>query len=63
MSVVEPAELPVPSEPAVLYRSTRGGVEGRTFGDVLLDGLAPDGGLFVPERLPGPVPAVADFSL
>lgn len=32
------------------YRSTRGGAAGRGFADVLLEGLAPDGGLFVPEQ-------------
>ena len=46
----------------LMYRSTRGGVSGKGFGDVLLDGLAPDGGLFVPHELPGPVPAIADRS-
>ena len=44
----------------VVYRSTRGGAAGAGFGDVLLDGLAPDGGLYVPDRIPGPVPWVAD---
>ena len=34
------------------YLSTRGGGSGRTFEDVLLTGLAPDGGLFVPAELP-----------
>lgn len=34
------------------YRSTRGGSTHRSFTDVLLDGLAPDGGLYVPETLP-----------
>ncbi|MCB1835656.1 MAG: pyridoxal-phosphate dependent enzyme, partial [Geminicoccaceae bacterium] len=34
------------------YRSTRGGSRGRTFEDVLLAGLAEDGGLFVPESWP-----------
>ena len=37
-------------------------MSGKGFGDVLLDGLAPDGGLFVPHELPGPVPAIADRS-
>ncbi|MEZ5905288.1 MAG: hypothetical protein R3C69_09390 [Geminicoccaceae bacterium] len=31
------------------YTSTRGGTHGRSFEDVLLRGLAEDGGLFVPE--------------
>ena len=34
------------------FISTRGGVEPKTFEDVILTGLAPDGGLFVPEQLP-----------
>lgn len=34
------------------YRSTRGGSDDRGFADVLLEGLAPDGGLYVPEDVP-----------
>ena len=34
------------------YLSTRGGCSGQAFEDVLLTGLAPDGGLFVPAELP-----------
>ena len=34
------------------YISTRGGVVPQSFEDVVLTGLAPDGGLFVPESLP-----------
>lgn len=34
------------------YISTRGGVEPQSFEDVVLTGLARDGGLFVPEHLP-----------
>lgn len=34
------------------YISTRGGVASQKFEDVVLTGLAPDGGLFVPEALP-----------
>ena len=34
------------------YVSTRGGVEPLPFKDILLEGLAPDGGLFVPEEVP-----------
>jgi threonine synthase len=34
------------------YTSTRGGAEGRSFEDVLLKGLAEDGGLYVPEAWP-----------
>lgn len=36
------------------YRSTRGGSTGRTFAEVLIEGLAPDGGLYVPETYPTP---------
>ena len=34
------------------YVSTRGEAAGRGFADILLEGLAPDGGLYVPERYP-----------
>jgi len=34
------------------YISTRGGAEPQRFTDILLEGLAPDGGLFVPEAHP-----------
>ena len=34
------------------YISTRGGVEPKSFEDVVLTGLAEDGGLFVPEQMP-----------
>lgn len=34
------------------YISTRGGMQAQSFQDVLLEGLAPDGGLAVPESLP-----------
>ena len=34
------------------YRSTRGGMAPQAFSDILLEGLAPDGGLAVPESLP-----------
>lgn len=36
----------------VSYISTRGGGEPQSFDDVLLAGLAPDGGLYVPDQLP-----------
>lgn len=36
----------------MLYISTRGQAPATTFDDVLLSGLAPDGGLFVPEKWP-----------
>lgn len=35
------------------YVSTRGGMDPAGFSDVLLAGLAPDGGLVVPETMPG----------
>ncbi|TKR54159.1 threonine synthase [Allopusillimonas ginsengisoli] len=34
------------------YRSTRGGMAPMAFSDILLEGLAPDGGLALPESLP-----------
>jgi len=34
------------------YRSTRGGMSPLPFSDILLEGLAPDGGLAMPESLP-----------
>lgn len=36
----------------MLYNSTRGGEQGRTASQAVLKGLADDGGLFMPERLP-----------
>uniref|UniRef100_A0A672GJQ5 Threonine synthase-like 2 n=1 Tax=Salarias fasciatus TaxID=181472 RepID=A0A672GJQ5_SALFA len=36
----------------MLYCSTRGGVGGWSFRDVLFSGYAPDGGMFMPETLP-----------
>jgi threonine synthase len=36
----------------VRYVSTRGGGKPQAFIDILLEGLAPDGGLFVPEKFP-----------
>ncbi|WP_035588898.1 threonine synthase [Hippea jasoniae] len=37
---------------AVLYKSTRGGVKGLGFSDAVLMGLASDGGLIIPEKIP-----------
>src|SRR5262245_51540339 len=34
------------------YVSTRGGAKPQPFTEILLEGLAPDGGLFVPEKTP-----------
>ena len=39
------------------YVSTRGGGQPQTFTQILLEGLAPDGGLFVPEVYPRFAPA------
>jgi threonine synthase len=36
----------------MLYLSTRGNAAPRKFCDILLEGLAPDGGLYLPERYP-----------
>jgi len=36
----------------VRYVSTRGGAQPQRFSDILLEGLAPDGGLYVPESYP-----------
>jgi threonine synthase len=36
----------------VRYVSTRGGAKPQAFTDILLEGLAPGGGLFLPEKLP-----------
>ena len=36
----------------MLYLSTRGGGKPQRFSDILLEGLAADGGLYVPERFP-----------
>ena len=36
----------------VLYRSTRGGFSGVKASEAILQGLAEDGGLFVPETMP-----------
>jgi threonine synthase len=36
----------------VRYVSTRGGAPARSFTEILLEGLAPDGGLYVPESFP-----------
>ena len=34
------------------YVSTRGGMDPQAFSDILLEGLAPDGGLAVPQAYP-----------
>src|SRR5690606_14587677 len=45
-------------EPDMKYRSTRGGMTPVPFSDILLEGLAPDGGLALPEALPAVTPAM-----
>ena len=42
------------------YVSTRGEAAGRGFAEILLEGLAPDGGLYVPERYPQVDPAMLE---
>ena len=45
------------------YVSTRGGAAPASFSDVLLTGLAPDGGLYVPQEWPAFTPAeIAAFA-
>lgn len=41
-----------PPTDGVRYRSTRGAVQGASFEEVVLGGLAPDRGLYVPEGIP-----------
>lgn len=36
----------------ITYSSTRGGDSGRSFSEILLTGLAPDGGLYMPDEWP-----------
>ena len=42
------------------YLSTRGGMSPRTFTEILLTGLAPDGGLAMPEAYPEISPATLE---
>lgn len=45
--------FPPPNAPkAIRYRSTRGGAEGLTFEQAVFEGLAPDGGLIIPDSVP-----------
>ncbi len=37
---------------SIKYKSTRGGEQGLSFEEVVLEGLANDKGLFVPESIP-----------
>ena len=43
------------------YTSTRGATPELSFADVLLTGLAPDGGLYVPSQWPGKIAADPDM--
>ena len=45
---------------ALCYLSTRGGAPAATLGGAIAAGLAPDGGLYVPERLPARTPVDFD---
>ena len=45
----------------MLYVSTRGGAEPQRFCDILLGGLAPDGGLYLPESYPQVVERLAEW--
>ena len=38
------------------YVSTRGGMASLSFSDILLEGLAPDGGLAIPQVMPTVTP-------
>ncbi len=42
------------------YLSTRGDTTSRKFCDILLEGLAPDGGLYLPDHYPQVTPAMLD---
>lgn len=46
----------------MLYESTRGGATDRTFSDVLIEGLAPDGGLYLPTDLPTAPKTATDYA-
>jgi len=48
------------SEADMKYVSTRGGMAPQAFSDILLEGLAPDGGLAVPQALPAIDPATLE---
>jgi len=43
-------------KPAMLYLSTRGHPDRKKFCEILLEGLAPDGGLYLPENYPQVTP-------
>lgn len=44
------------------YKSTRGGISGLTFADAVMTGLAPDGGLLIPESIPVVSSHLVDWS-
>ena len=48
MNLVEARER----EAVRTYPSTRGETPPRSFSEILIEGLAPDGGLYLPERYP-----------
>ncbi len=50
------------NEPAIRYVSTRGEAPEEGFSRVVLEGLAPDGGLYVPARLPDARPRLDAWS-
>ena len=43
-------------KPTMLYLSTRGHSDRKRFCEILLEGLAPDGGLYLPEQYPQVTP-------
>lgn len=54
-----PQQYP-PTHRGVLYRSTRGGRRDVTFEEVVMGGLAPDRGLYVPQEVPFIAPEQLD---
>ena len=44
--------MPAQGNPDMLYQSTRGHPDRKRFCEILLEGLAPDGGLYLPEQYP-----------
>lgn len=44
--------VPRETRPPMRYRSTRGGGDWVAFSEAVLEGMAPDGGLYVPEYIP-----------
>lgn len=54
------AAITMPQSGRTFYCSTRGGVKDATFEDVVLGGLAPDRGLYVPQQ---GIPSIPDKEL